>query len=64
MKAAQEIYRILKPGGKLVIIDIDDGMFGAIYPDIMLLPSVLRKLADYQASKKEAIGIWKACLAF
>ncbi len=51
LKAAQEIYRILKPGGKLVIIDIDDGMFGAIYPDIMLLPSVLRKLADYQASK-------------
>jgi len=50
MQAIQEIYRVLKPGGKLVIIDIDDGVFGTVYPDMELLPFVIRKLANYQAA--------------
>lgn len=50
-EAVQEIYRILKPGGKLVIIYIDDGIFGAVNPDIPSLPSVIRKVAEQQATK-------------
>lgn len=50
LQAAIEIRRVLKPGGKLVIIDIDDGIFGAIQPELDVLPSILKKLAQRQAS--------------
>ncbi len=42
---------MLKPGGKFVIIDIDDGIFGAIHPMVESLHTILKKFADLQASK-------------
>ena len=35
LQVAQEIMRVLKPGGTLVIIDIDDGLFGVIEPEMV-----------------------------
>lgn len=50
-QAALELKRVLKPGGKLVIIDVDDGIFGAMQPELDVLPSILKKLAQRQASR-------------
>ncbi|MCT1404116.1 methyltransferase domain-containing protein [Paenibacillus sp. p3-SID867] len=51
LEASQEIYRVLKPNGRLVIIDIDDGVFGTINPEIPLLHNILKKISDYVALK-------------
>lgn len=47
--AAKEVLRVVKPGGKLAIIDIDDGIFGLIDPPIPELPAVLEKYGQAQA---------------
>ncbi|WP_052675755.1 hypothetical protein [Paenibacillus sp. IHBB 10380] len=39
---------MLKPGGKLVIIDIDDGIFGVVQPNIDNLHSIISKLIRMQ----------------
>lgn len=49
--AAQAIRRFLKPGGKLVIIDSDDALFGIIDPSIPELPDVLEKYRQAQAMR-------------
>jgi len=51
LDAAREILRVLKPGGKLVIIDLDDGVFGAVQPDLEALPAIMRKIASAQAAR-------------
>ncbi|RIX50273.1 SAM-dependent methyltransferase [Paenibacillus nanensis] len=51
LDAAKEIFRVLKPGGKFVIIDVDDGIFGAIHPEPESLQTILGKIAEYIASR-------------
>lgn len=49
--AAQELWRVLKPGGKLVILDIDDGLFGLFAPPIPEFAKVLETFGAAQAAR-------------
>lgn len=49
--AAKEIWRVLKPGGKLVICDVDDELFGLFQPPIPELSIVLEKFGQAQAAR-------------
>ncbi len=49
--AAKEIGRVLKPGGKLVIYDVDDEIFGLAVPPVPEFPSVLAKMGQAQAAQ-------------
>ena len=49
--ATKEIWRVLKPGGKLVIYDIDDEIFGLIQPPIPEFPSILEKYGQAQSAR-------------
>lgn len=49
--AAKEIWRVLKPGGKLVIYDIDDEIFGLIQPPIPEFSIILEKYGQAQSAQ-------------
>lgn len=49
--AAKEIWRVLKPGGKLIIKDIDDELFGLFQPPIPQLSLVIEKFGQAQATR-------------
>ncbi len=49
--AAKETWRVLKPGGKFVIYDVDDAIFGLMEPTFPELPKVLEKYGQAQAAR-------------
>jgi ubiquinone/menaquinone biosynthesis C-methylase UbiE len=49
--AAQEIWRVLKPGGKLAIYDIDDSLYGLFQPPIPEFAPVLEAFGQGQAAR-------------
>jgi SAM-dependent methyltransferase len=49
--AAQEVLRVLKPGGKFVIIDVDDALFGVTEPEIDGLTDVIKVVAQQKAAR-------------
>lgn len=61
--AAKEIWRVLKPGGKLVICDIDDEIFGLIQPPVPEFPSILEKYGQAQSAqggnRRVGRGLWR-----
>lgn len=46
--AIRNIKKLLKPGGQLIIIDVDDGMWGIMEPAISVVTELLTKCGDGQ----------------
>lgn len=51
LAAAKEIWRVLKPGAKLVIYDIDDAIFGLFQPALPEFAPVLEAFGQGQAAR-------------
>ncbi|MGE5223565.1 MAG: class I SAM-dependent methyltransferase [Omnitrophica WOR_2 bacterium] len=49
--AAKEIWRVLKPGGRLVVYDIDDEIFGLTQPLIPEFPGILETFGKAQSAR-------------
>ncbi len=52
LSAAKEIFRILKPGGKVIIIDVDSELWGLTYPKNNLIKFLNDSLSKVQSNLK------------
>jgi ubiquinone/menaquinone biosynthesis C-methylase UbiE len=51
LAAAKAIRSLLKPGGKLILIDSDDALYGIIQPSVPELTTVLAQYGEAQARR-------------